>query len=204
MGKLVRNIKILTSLVFPLHPSYVCGDYNIDLLKVKINKHYCEYFDDIMSHSFFPKITLPTRICDSFSTLIDNIFSNIIEEANISGILLNHISDHQMMFTIVENRSYVTDVQKFIDIECNDQRSMRAFLRELEDINIYDKLEQLNDSNPQDNYDRFITLINDAKEQHLPKKTVKFNKRKHKKSKWMTYGILKSINTKDKLYKKNR
>ena len=81
---------------------------------------------------------------------------------------------------------------------------MREFLRELEDINIYDKLEQLNDSNPQDNYDRFITLINDAKEKHLPKKTVKFNKRKHKKSKWMTYGILKSINTKDKLYKKNR
>ena len=122
MGKLVRNIKILTSLVFPLHPSYVCGDYNIDLLKVKINKHYCEYFDDIMSHSFFPKITLPTRICDSFSTLIDNIFSNNIEEADISGILLNHISDHQMMFTIVENRSYVTDVQKFIDIECTIQK----------------------------------------------------------------------------------
>ena len=152
--------------------------------------------------AFSPKITLPTRICDSSSTLIDNIFSNNIEEADISGILLNHISDHQMMFTIVENRSYVTDVHKFIDIECNDQRSMRAFLRELEDINIYDKLEQLNDSNPQNNYDRFITLINDAKEKHLPKKTVKFNKRKHKKSKWMTYGILKSINTKDKLYKK--
>ena len=184
------------------HSTYVCGDYNIDLLKVKINKHYCEYFDDIISHGFFPKITLPTRICDSSSTLIDNIFSNNIEEADISGILLNHISDHQMMFTIVENRSYVTDVQTFIDIECNDQRSMRAFLRELEDINIYDKLEQLNDSNPQDNYDRFITLINDAKEKHLPKKTEKFNKRKHKKSKWMTYGILKSINTKDKLYKK--
>ena len=79
---------------------------------------------------------------------------------------------------------------------------MRAFLRELKDINIYDKLEQLRLSNPQDNYDRFITLINDAKEKHLPKKTVKFNKRKHKKSKWMTYGILNSINTKDKLYKK--
>ena len=45
-------------------------------------------------------------------------------------------------------------------------------------------------------------MINDAKEKHLPKKTVKFNERKHKKLKWMTYGILKSINTKDKLYKK--
>ena len=170
---------------------------------MKINKHYCDYFDEIISHGFFLKITLPTRISDNSSTFIDNIFTNNIEEADISGILLNHISDHQMMLLkIVENRSYVTNVSKFIDIECNDQRSMQAFLSELEDMDIYDKLEQSVDSNPHDNYDRFITLINDAKEKQLPKKTVKFNKKKHKKSKWMTYGILKSINTKDILYKK--
>ena len=58
------------------HSSYVYGDYNIHLLKVKDNKHYCEYFDEIISHGFFPKITLPTRICESTSTLIDNIFTN--------------------------------------------------------------------------------------------------------------------------------
>ena len=31
---------------------------------------------------------------------------------------------------------------------------------------------------------------------------VKFHRKKHKKAKWITNGILKSINTKDKLYKK--
>ena len=132
------------------HSTYVCGDYNIDLLKVKINKHYCQYFDENISHGFFPKITFPTRISDNCSTLIDNIFTNNIEEADISGILLNHISDHQMMFTIVENRSYmyVVNVPKFMDIEFDDQRSMQAFLRELEDMDVYDKLEQSVDSNP--------------------------------------------------------
>ena len=30
---------------------------------------------------------------------------------------------------------------------------------------------------------------------------MKFNKKKHKKSKWMTYGILNSNNKKDRLYK---
>ena len=35
-------------------------------------KIFCHLF-------FFPKITLPTRICDTSSTLIDNIFSNVIE-----------------------------------------------------------------------------------------------------------------------------
>ena len=35
----------------------------------------------------------------------------------------------------------------------------------------------------------------------LPKKIVRFNKKKHKKAKWLTNGILKSINIKDKMYK---
>ena len=67
------------------HSTYVCGDYNIDLLKVKIHKHYCDYFDEIISHGFFLKITLPTRISDNSSILIDNIFTNNMEEADISA-----------------------------------------------------------------------------------------------------------------------
>ena len=118
---------------------------------MKDNKHYCAYFDEIISHGFFSKIILPTRICESISTLNDNIFTNIIDIPNSSGILLNQISDHQMVFTLVKNLSYVTDVPKFIDIECNDPRSMQAFIAELEDINIYDKLEQAIESDPQEN-----------------------------------------------------
>ena len=36
----------------------------------------------------------------------------------------------------------------------------------------------------------------------MPKRVVKFNMRKHKKSPWITRAIIKSINEKDKLYKK--
>ena len=54
---------------------------------------------------------------------------------------------------------------------------------------------------PHENYDIFMKLIQNAKNLHFPKKTMKFNKKRHKKSKWMTYGILNSINKKDRLYK---
>ena len=40
-----------------------------------------------------------------------------------------------------------------------------------------------------------------SKDKHLPMESVRYQKRKHKKSKWMTTGILNSINTKDGLYK---
>ena len=112
------------------HSSYVCGDYNIDLLKVKRNKHYCEYFDEIISQGFIPKITLLTRISEHSSTLIDNIFTSNIDERESSGILLNQISDHQMVFTLIENKSYVTRVPKFVEIQNNDHHSIHNFVHE--------------------------------------------------------------------------
>ena len=51
---------------------------------------------------------------------------------------------------------------------------MQAFIRELEDNNIHDKLVQAIDSDPQENYDRFIALLNDAKNKHLPRKSVRY------------------------------
>ena len=45
-------------------------------------------------------------------------------------------------------------------------------------------------------------MIETARKKHMMGKCVKFNKYKHKKSKWITYGILKSIRFRDKLYKK--
>ena len=67
-------------------------------------------------------------------------------------------------------------------------------------ILIYDEMNKNINCCPQDNYEVFARLVKFAKEKHLPSKIVKYNKRKHMKSNWMTDGILKSINTKDKLY----
>ena len=79
---------------------------------------------------------------------------------------------------------------------------MHVFVNELNELNIYDQLQSALDTNPQENYDTFIKLLSSAKNKHLPKRIVRFNKKKHKKAKWLTNGILKSINTKDKMYKK--
>ena len=116
--------------------SYICGDYNIDLLKIKTNKHFNDFFDNLISVGFFPKITLPTRFTEQSSTLIDNVFSNNIEEREISGILLNHISDHQFLFTYIEKLSYIEKVPKFVDIEKTDANSLENFIQELNDMNI--------------------------------------------------------------------
>ena len=43
---IIKNIK---------RTSHICGDFNIDLLKIKEKKHYNDYFEDIISCRFFQK-----------------------------------------------------------------------------------------------------------------------------------------------------
>ena len=55
----------------------ISGDFNIDLLKVNKRQIYNEFIDCLMTNSFFPKITLPTRLSSTSATLIDNFFCKL-------------------------------------------------------------------------------------------------------------------------------
>ena len=107
-----------------------------------------------------------------------------------------------MVFTYVENFSYVKKSLKYIQLEQHDDQSLNNFIDELKSSNICEQLQDHVDSNPQDNYELFHRLLQNAKDKHLPKKPAWYDKKKHKSSKWITNGILKSINTKDRMYKK--
>ena len=106
-----------------------------------------------------------------------------------------------MIFTLIENFSYVTQAPKFVEIKTNDPQSIQNFVNELDELNIYNHLHIAIDSSPDVNYHTILKLLSTVKDKHLPKKMVKFNRKKHKKAKWMTNGKLKFINAKDKLYK---
>ena len=80
--------------------SYLCGDFNINLLQIQTNQHFNQFYDSLTSTGFIPKITLPTRISETSATLIDNIFTNNIDRAHVSGILSRKFSDHQMIFSL--------------------------------------------------------------------------------------------------------
>ena len=62
-----------------------------------------EFFDSLASNSFIPFILQPTRITSHSNTLIDNIFSNVIDPDIISGNLTATISDNLPQFSIIPN-----------------------------------------------------------------------------------------------------
>jgi hypothetical protein len=77
---------------------------------------------------------------------------------------------------------------------------MQKFNDEIKDANLTEKINLVTD--PNKNYNIILRVIEEAKYKHLPTRTVKFNKRKHKKTKWITFGLIKSINHRDTMYKK--
>ena len=143
---------------------------------------------------FFPRITLSTRIQPPSFSLIDNILdSNIDKTADASsGLITNDLSDHKITFTFHRNNSYIEKVNKFIDIEKRDEHSMSKFVNELISLDICEKLDKLN-SDPNNNFEVLPQILKYAREKHLSKKKVKYQKKLHKKSKWISNGILKSI-----------
>ena len=79
---------------------------------------------------------------------------------------------------------------------------MDNFIDELASLNILDKPDKRPNIDPNNNYELFAQLIKYAREKHILKVIkVRYQKKKHKRSKWLTNGILNSINTKDRLYK---
>ena len=180
--------------------TFVCGDYNINLLSINSDEHSSSFLNGILSSRFLPAITLPTRASNN-STVIDNVFVNQQAEFNFSGILENEISDHQ---AVVVNTKLILPHTKtrYITIYSNSEEAKNNFKNDISFKNIFDKLNKNLTNNPNENYNILEEEISNSLEIHMNKKTVKFNRRKHKRDPWITFGILHSINRKNSLYKK--
>ena len=54
--------------------SILSGDFNINLLNINEKSIFNEFLDTMIYHSFYPKITLPTRLTARKGTLLANFF----------------------------------------------------------------------------------------------------------------------------------
>ena len=91
---------------------------------------------------------------------------------------------------------------KYIEIETNDLQSIANFSEAMSRSNLISKLNRDMFSDPNSTYEIIEAEINRLKSQFLPTKKVRFNKYKHKKSPWITYGILSSLKTRDDTFQK--
>ena len=102
-----------------------------------------------------------------------------------------------MMLNAIKSK---TCPPKYIPIDNMNMNTIIDYKEKINDANIYDKLDTNIMSDPNKNRKIIIKTLTDIKAETMPLKTVKLQKHKHKISKWITGGIIRSITYRDKLY----
>ena len=160
------------------------------------------FYDILTANSYLPKITLPTTFTETSGTLIDNFFCKLtnITIESVAGILTKKFSDHQPYFILLNAIIEKPHMPKYIKIRVQSEYAFNNFKKGVQSSNIYDSLDNNSFANPNNNYNILINKLTQEKEIHMPDKIVKFKKHKHKKTTWITTGIIKSIKYRDNLY----
>ena len=73
---------------------YIYGDINFDLLKIDSDHVTQRFFNLLCSFGLLPHVLQPSRVTDNTATVIDNIFSNNIQDNIVSGNILLTLSEH--------------------------------------------------------------------------------------------------------------
>ena len=106
-----------------------------------------------------------------------------------------------MIYTYSIGETYTLKVKRSIQIKNATLTTMEAFANKLQFSNITEQLDLSENANPNANFELFMNQFTTLKQQCIPKKTVRYNNNVHKDNPWIINGIMKSINSKDKLYK---
>ena len=171
------------------------GDFNIDLLKCDSNKNVSDFLDIIYSTNLVPNITSPTRLTSRSQTLIDNIFSSIINDDCIAGNLISPISDHHTQFLIIPNYAITQNSKKDLYIRNFKRFSSKKLIKYLEKVN-WDNILSVSEVNVDKYFQNFSNKITDILDKHVLNTKLSLKKMKRSNKPWLPKGFLKSINKK--------
>ena len=97
---------------------YICGDFNIDFLKIESESSYLKFYNQLSSKSLLPFIIHPSRVMEGQApSLIDNIFSNNVQENVLSGNIYLTLSEHFSQFSsVVRDKIDIKKIKRLDEI----------------------------------------------------------------------------------------
>ena len=107
----------------------ITGDFNIDLLEINERSEFQKYFDILVTHGMFPKITVPTRSSKFNASLIDQMFCKLkdLTQHLLSCVVKSSLSDHFPYISVFDILKTVRHRPKFVQINRSDEDSFKAF-----------------------------------------------------------------------------
>ena len=188
--------------------SYVilCGDININTAPENNKPIVKDYKNLLLTFGCLNLINKYTRIQTDINglttkTVIDHILTNVDTNQAKCGVLYCDISDHLPVFGLfdldVERQRLNIRKEKRVYNKAGKAKflsylgeSVPGFFDTPNSIDI-----------PDESLKNFVDLIKDTEDKAFPSRKMSRKKAKKLRKPWMTNGILKSIDTRDKLFK---
>ena len=182
----------------------IVGDFNINLLQIQEREKFGDFFDFMCVNGFLPKITFPTRFAKKSCSLIDQIFCRFPEPyiTFSSAVIMSMISDHDPCIVSINLLKTKLHNPKFVKLRKFSEDALQHYKEEISNSDTIKQIKNGLSTDPNTTFNVLLQFLSEAKDKHFPEKTVRFNKYKHKVNKWITAGILHSIQYRDNLYKK--
>ena len=178
---------------------YLMGDFNVNLLNTDTHVLSNDFLNLMYSHAFIPLITKPTRISKSSATLIDNIFSNDINnDVLFNGIFYTDITDHLPVFTIAKYSSDLNTKNEYSYKRVYSSKYIADFSNMLHNVEWNSVLSSIG---CQEAFTLFYDKFRFCFERCFPVRKIKLGYRNRKK--WLSEGLKVSIKNKNKMYVKS-
>ena len=198
--------QVIKKMGTPAKYQLLVGDTNFNLLNIDEKTMITDYFTNLVDQGFTNHITLPTRKCDTTVTLLDHIWlrsppTTCTSISQIqSYILTDKISDHMACICTLDILNPKFELPKFVRKRDMSDLNIHRFATDFNRSNLISKIGPDLERDPNITYEIFHDTVKSIRDKHMPIQLKKFNRKKHQIHPWLTNGILKSINTKNKLY----
>ena len=142
--------------------------------------------------------TVTRSITSNTATLIDNIFTNNLNNLSVSGLMFCDISDHLPIFTLLLDQNKNLNKTSWLSFRDKSGNNVAKFKDRLANVH-WDELSECKDTDCAYRcfLDKYTTIYNDC----FPLKKVKVKNVTLSKP-WITKGLLKSVRKKNLLYKR--
>ena len=154
----------------PSKTKFVCGDFNIDLLKQETHTGTKRFLECMNGQGLYPLIVRPSRITTNSCTLIDNIFTNPINYSADIGLLITDISDHLPIFVLCKYKLEKNNSKTFRNVRSLKEDNVLMFTESLKQEQ-WESVLRSDDVNIA--YANFINTFNTLYNLYCPAKKVK-------------------------------
>ena len=180
----------------------ITGDFNFDLINAETHNDTFNFLEIMTTNFLLPTITIPTRINPRNNSLIDNIFSSVVNPELKSGNLTVGISDHLPSFFVIpkSNHNHLPKNHNLYKRNWK-QFDKENFVADYIDINWKNELKP-EKKDTDSSMGRFMELMNDLVDKHVPLEKVTQKEYKRKFKPWINDDILHKISNKNKIFKK--